>query len=99
MNSYFCKYITPRPNFFATRTPVEASIMSDRDVWQTMLLNLGLIAAHGPGCDASGTYNVTIYTLATYEDVRDVTAEDPLIRSGIGIGSYGIPDTPVSKTL
>ncbi|KQR87393.1 hypothetical protein ASG07_00165 [Sphingomonas sp. Leaf343] len=97
MKSYFCKYIPPRPDFFATMTPVETNVMSDRDAWQTTLLNHGLIAAHGSVDDADGRYDVVIYTVATYDDVRDVTAEDPLIRSGIG--SYQIFDMPVLRTL
>ncbi len=84
MKYYFCKFIPPRANFLATMTPDERELMEEHGKFLDDLLRKGLIVAHGPVIDESGGYGVSLYQVADDQDVEALTAQDPIVRGGVG---------------
>ena len=84
MKYYLCKFIPPRPNFLGTMSPDEKRWMKEHGAYLNDLLEKGLIVAHGPVIDESGGYGVSIYQLADDQDVSAFTAEDPIVKNGVG---------------
>ncbi|MEI9402689.1 YciI family protein [Mesorhizobium argentiipisi] len=84
MKHYLCKYIPPRVDFLATMTAEESRWMKQHGVFLDDLLEKGLIVAHGPVMDPSGGYGVSLYRIADDQDINAVTAEDPIVKNGVG---------------
>ncbi len=84
MKYYLCKFIPPRADFLATMSADEREWMKQHAVYLNDLLNKGLIVAHGPVMDESGGYGVSLYQLPDDQDVAALTAEDPIVKNGVG---------------
>jgi len=49
-----------------------------------MLLDQGIIVAHGPVITDGGGYGVSIYKIAEEEDIATFTSQDPIVKNGVG---------------
>jgi uncharacterized protein YciI len=84
MKFYLCKFIPPRADFLATMTADESTWMRQHGVFLDDLLEKGIIVAHGPVIDPAGGYGVSIYQIADDQDIAAFTAEDPIVKNGVG---------------
>ncbi|SFO10917.1 Uncharacterized conserved protein YciI, contains a putative active-site phosphohistidine [Candidatus Pantoea varia] len=84
MKFFLCKFIPPREDFLTTMSVDEAALMQQHADYLNDLLAKGLIVAHGPVLDPTGSYGLSLYQITDEEDVTTFTADDPIIKSGIG---------------
>ncbi|MGK3143586.1 YciI family protein [Pantoea sp. C2G6] len=84
MKNYLCKWIPPRADFLSTLSDEEKAWMSQHGAFLNELLEQDVIIAHGPVMDEAGGYGVALYRIADEEDIAAFTAQDPLIKHGIG---------------
>ncbi|WP_260417915.1 YciI family protein [Pseudomonas cichorii] len=84
MKYYLCKFIPPRADFLATMTADEQQWMKQHGEYLNALLEDNVIVAHGPVIDESGGYGVSLYQIADDQDIAAFTAEDPVVKNGVG---------------
>jgi len=84
MKYYLCKFIPPRVNFLTTMSADEQKWMQQHGDFLNELLAQGLIVAHGPVIDEKGGYGVSLYQIADEQDIAAITAEDPIVKNGVG---------------
>ena len=84
MKYYLCKFIPPRADFLATMSADEASWMKQHGAYMNALLDQGVIVAHGPVMDPAGGYGVSLYQIGDEQDIAAFTAQDPIIKNGVG---------------
>jgi uncharacterized protein YciI len=84
MKYYLCKYLPPRSDFLATMTDDEKVWMGQHGAYLDELLAQGQIVAHGPVMDPNGGYGVSLYRIDDDQDIEALTAEDPIVKNGIG---------------
>ncbi|UNK25793.1 YciI family protein [Serratia plymuthica] len=84
MKYYLCKFIPPRANFLTTMSADEQKWMQQHADFLNELLAQGLIVAHGPVIDEKGGYGVSLYQIADEQDIAAITAEDPIVKKGVG---------------
>lgn len=84
MKYYLCKFIPPRANFLTTMSADEQQWMQQHGDFLNELLAQGLIVAHGPVIDEKGGYGVSLYQIADEQDIAAITAEDPIVKNGVG---------------
>lgn len=84
MKNYLCQFIPLRADFLATMSAVEQQWMAEHGAFLNDLMTQGLIVAHGPVLDPAGAYGVSLYRIADDQDVAALTAQDPLVRNGVG---------------
>ncbi|MEA9557559.1 YciI family protein [Xanthomonas nasturtii] len=84
MKAFLTKWIPPRADFLPTMTEQEAGQMQAHGAWLEDHLHNGRIVAHGPVLDPAGSYGVALWQLQDDQDISELTAQDPIIRAGIG---------------
>ncbi|CAI1591523.1 YciI family protein [Serratia plymuthica] len=84
MKYYLCKFIPPRANFLTTMSADEQKWMQQHGDFLNELLAQDLIVAHGPVIDEKGGYGVSLYQIADEQDIAAITAEDPIVKNGVG---------------
>ena len=84
MKNYLCQFIPLRADFLATMSAVEQQWMAEHGAFLDDLMTQGLIVAHGPVLDPAGAYGVSLYSIADDQDIAVLTAQDPLVRNGVG---------------
>lgn len=82
MKYYLCKFIPPRNDFLKTMTPEEGVLMKQHVAFMDELLNKRVIVAHGPVEDPSGGWGASIYEVEDTQDMKALTSEDPMAKSG-----------------
>lgn len=84
MKAYLTKWIPPRADFLPTITDTEKALFQQHGDWQTTLRETGQIVAHGPVADPAGPYGVAIWEIEDDADIAALTAEDPIVKAGVG---------------
>ncbi len=87
MKYFLCRFIPPGPDFLKTMTPEQKSLMKAHGEFLQALLEEGGVVVHGPVADPSGGWGMSLFETAddeTAADVRDIVAEDPMIKADIG---------------
>ncbi|KRA75419.1 hypothetical protein ASD89_08210 [Caulobacter sp. Root656] len=84
MKYYLCKYIPPRADFLTTMSADEAGWIKQHGAYMNELLDQGVIVAHGPVLDPAGGYGVSLYQIGDEQDITAFTAQDPIIKNGVG---------------
>ncbi|MGV2164957.1 YciI family protein [Agrobacterium sp. 16-172Ci] len=84
MKAYLTKWIPPRPDFLQTITDEEKALFHQHGDWQTELRKTRQIVAHGPVVDPIGPYGVALWEIEDDVDIAALTAEDPIMKAGIG---------------
>lgn len=85
MKYFLCKYIPPRPDFLSTMSPEERALMKRHGEYLNELLARNIIVAHGPVMDPASSYGVSLYQFGDEEDISAFTAEDPVVKNGVGL--------------
>jgi uncharacterized protein YciI len=84
MKYYLCKYIPPRTDFLSTMSADEKQWMAQHGNYLNLLLEQGLIVAHGPVMDPAGGYGLSLYRIDDKQDIALLTAADPIVKNGVG---------------
>ncbi|HWA06935.1 MAG TPA: YciI family protein [Ignavibacteria bacterium] len=71
----------PRENFIETMSEWEAGIMSEHFLYMKQKLAEGKVILAGPV--TTGEFGLSILETETEEEARDITNNDPAVRSGI----------------
>lgn len=82
MKYYLCRFLPPRADFLATMTPQEADLMKQHRTFLNGLLDKGQVIAHGPVDDPAGGWGMSLYQVSDDEDMRALTAQDPMVIAG-----------------
>ena len=84
MKYYLCKFIPPRADFLPTMSVDEREWMKQHGDYLIELLEQGVVVAHGPVMDPAGGYGVSLFQIADDREISVLTAEDPIIKNGVG---------------
>jgi len=79
-----CKFIPPRADFLPTMSVDEREWMKQHGDYLIELLEQGVVVAHGPVMDPAGGYGVSLFQIADDREISVLTAEDPIIKNGVG---------------
>lgn len=90
---FFCKLTPPRPTFPRDITDAEREVMRQHVAYWSDLVAKGTAILFGPVADPQGGYGVAVVDAADELRVRELTARDPAIESGLGF-SYTISAMP-----
>lgn len=78
------KLIPSRPTFNQDMTEEEKNIMKQHVVYWTDKANQGIAIAFGPVLDPKGMYGLGIIEVENDDQVNNLIADDPAIKSGLG---------------
>lgn len=84
MKYYLCKFIPPRADFLPTMSVDEREWMKQHGDYLNELLEQGVVVAHRPVMDPAGGYGVSLFQIADDREISVLTAEDPIIKNGVG---------------
>jgi uncharacterized protein YciI len=81
---FLCRLIPPRPDFAATMTAEERSVMQNHAAYWIQNLERGRAIVFGPVADPKGDWGVGIVDAADLAAVEALRDADPAILSGRG---------------
>jgi hypothetical protein len=84
MRYFYCKLHAPRPNFALTLTPAELKLMQDHGAYLRAFVEKRWLVAFGPVADPQGFFGLGVWEVPDDVDVAALSAEDPVIKSGLG---------------
>jgi len=98
---FLIKLIPPRPSFALDMTDEEKRLMQEHVVYWTGLADNGVALLFGPVLDPSGSYGIGVVEVENEEDVKVLTANDPVTKSGRQFRheAYVMPQVVVAKRL
>lgn len=83
MSTHFLvKLIPPRPSFALDMTAEETRLMQQHVDYWSDLAQKGVALIFGPVLDPAGSYGIGVVELETADDLKDLTANDPVSKSG-----------------
>lgn len=89
MPFFFCRLKPPRLDFATTMTDAERMLMGQHVVYFKAEQEKGAVVLFGPVGDPRGTWGLTILECADGTEAREITNNDPAIKSGQGF-SYDV---------
>ena len=84
MRYFLCRLIPPRPNFAATMSPDERTVMQNHVAYWIGQLQRGAAIVFGPVADPKGDWGVGIVAASDERAVEAMRDADPAILSGRG---------------
>jgi uncharacterized protein len=98
---FLIKLIPPRPSFALDMTEEEKRLMQQHVVYWTGLAEQGVALLFGPVLDAAGPYGIGVVEVENEEDLKALTANDPVTRSGSQFRheAYVMPQVIVAKGI
>jgi uncharacterized protein YciI len=96
---FLIKLIPPRPSFALDMSEEEKRLMQQHVAYWTALAENGVALVFGPVLDPAGAYGIGVVEVANEEDLKVLTANDPVTRSG-GLfrhEAYMMPHVVVAK--
>lgn len=84
MKYYLCKFIPPRADFLPTMSAQEREWMGQHGAYLDENTARGAVVAHGPVMDPDGGYGVSLWQIEDGQDIAALTAQDSIIRNGVG---------------
>ena len=93
MQTFFCKLIAPRPTFAMDMNEAEAQLMNEHAGYWRSWMEKGNVVAFGLVADPAGPYGIGIIEVEDAAAARNLTDNDPTIRSGRGF-SYDVQPMP-----
>ena len=100
MKRYFLiKLVPPRPSFALDMTEEEKQLMQEHVAYWTGLANAGVALLFGPVLDPAGSYGIGIVAVENEEDLKPLTTNDPVAKSGHQFRheAYAMPRVIVGK--
>lgn len=96
---FLIKLIPPRPSFALDMSEEERGLMQQHIAYWAALAEKGVAVCFGPVLDPAGSYGIGVVELANEADLKLLTANDPVTRSG-GLfrhEAYVMPQLVVAK--
>jgi uncharacterized protein len=84
MATFLCKLVPPRSTFPGDMSPAEAGLMQEHAGYLTGLAGQGRVLVAGPVLDPAGAWGMAVIDVPDAEAASQLTANDPIIRSGQG---------------
>lgn len=88
---YLCKLIAPRPTFAFDMNEAEAKVMQEHVVYWSGFLQQGIAIAFGPVADPAGPWGLGLVGVRDEQVLRELEANDPVIRAGLGFRYEALP--------
>lgn len=82
---YVLRLLPPRDTFAQDMKPEEGAAMRAHVGYWTELLNAGTAIVFGPVADPKGVWGLGVVRVRDEDQLREVTANDPAIKAGIGV--------------
>ena len=101
MPYFFCRLLPPRPTFAQDMSPAEGQLMQLHGAYWRALAEKGVAVLFGPVGDPAGAWGLGILEVDDEDDVRTLTADDPVIKSRLGFKyeTFPILRTTVRNSL
>jgi uncharacterized protein len=98
---FLIKLIPPRPSFALDMTNEEKGLMQEHVVYWTALADKGVALLFGPVLDPAGSYGIGVVEVQNEEELKVLTANDPVTKSGREFRheAYVMPQVIVAKRL
>lgn len=84
MKYLLCRFILPRSDFLTTMSSHESTLLGTHGAYLQSLVEKGMIIAHGPVLDPTGAWGLSIFEIEDDVDISALTADDPMIKAGVG---------------
>ncbi|MES2752066.1 MAG: YciI family protein [Pseudomonadota bacterium] len=100
MKYFLCRFVPPGPDFLKTMTPEQKVLMKAHGDYLQALLVKGIVLSHGPVADPAGGWGMSLFEMGddkSADDVRALTAEDPMIKANIGARYEVLPMLQLRK--
>jgi uncharacterized protein YndB with AHSA1/START domain/uncharacterized protein YciI len=88
---FLIRLLTPRPTFMMDMNQDEKKMMGEHAAFWRKLLEEGVAVAFGPVADPKGGWGVGIIEVDDASEVKRIEANDPAIRSGLGLRYEVLP--------
>ena len=89
---YTYKLIPPRPGFAVDQTDAEAAVMAEHVSYWSDLRDRGIAVVFGPVLDPSGVWGLAVVEATTNDEVEEIRAHDPAVRTGTATAEvYSMP--------
>lgn len=88
---FLCRLLPPRASFVQDMTAEEAAIMQEHGAYWRESLRQGVAIIFGPVADPQGPWGLGVVRVKNDEQMRNVEANDPAIRSGKGFRYEVLP--------
>ncbi len=85
---FFLKLNPPRPSFSQDMTKEEREIMNKHVEYWTGLMSKDVVYVYGPVLDPKGGYGIGVVEVDSEEQVKELMANDPAAKSGLGWYEY-----------
>ena len=96
---FFAKLIPPRPSFAFDMSDAEKSLMQEHGAYWTQLASSRQAVVFGPVADPAGPFGLVVLEVDTELEAQRLTANDPVIRSGLNFRFEAYPMlSAVSRT-
>ena len=94
MAHFLYKLYPPRPTFPDDMTEAEGKVMQEHIAYWKDLLQKKIVVIFGPVMDPKGIYGIGVLEVADENAVRNISGNDPAIKSKIGFRSeyFLMPD-------
>lgn len=102
MSAHFLvKLIPPRPSFALDMTDEEGCLMKLHGEYWADLAQKGVALIFGPVLDPAGSYGIGVVEVEKAEDLNDLTANDPVSKSGLQFRheAHPMPEVVVGSPL
>jgi uncharacterized protein len=96
---FLIKLIPPRPSFALDMTHEEKRLMQEHVAYWTTLAEKGVALLFGPVFDPAGSYGIGVVEVEKEEDLKVLTADDPVAKSDgqFRHEAYAMPQVIVGK--
>jgi uncharacterized protein len=81
---YVCRLLPPRPTFAQDMSAEERTVMQAHVGYWMEHLAAGRVVVFGPVADPKGGWGIGIVRVANDAAVRELEANDPTVKSGLG---------------
>jgi uncharacterized protein YciI len=98
---FLVKLIPPRQSFAVDMTEDEKRLMQEHIVYWTGLAEDGVALLFGPVVDPTGSYGIGVVEVENEDELKRLTANDPVTRSGAGFRheAYVMPQLVTAKAV
>jgi len=96
---FLIKLLPPRPSFALDMTGEEKLLMQEHGKYWASLADEGVALIFGPVMDPAGSYGIGVVAVEKAEDVKVLTDNDPVTKSGLNFRHepYAMPQVVVGN--
>ncbi|GAB3449135.1 YciI family protein [Actinophytocola sediminis] len=92
MSHFLYQFVPHRPDLPTTMSDAEAAVMGEHVGYWQQLVDQGVAVVFGPVADPAGAWGIAVVAADDEEDVRGISAADPVTREDLGtVHIYPMP--------